>query len=133
MRATNIRELFWIVLRYSVVLVIAIAVFGGLIGFFLAGRPGLIAALIGAGLTFIFSILTVGSVALGARLQLVGFYAVVLGGWIVKILIFAIALFLLQGADFIDGPSLFFSVTATVLATLVVDSVAVLRARIPVV
>lgn len=133
MRATNIRELFWIVLRYSVVLVAAIALVGGLLGFFLAGVPGLLSALIGAGLTFVFSILTVGSIALGARLQLAGFYAVVLGGWIIKVVVFAVALLLLQDADFIDGPSLFFSVTATVLATLVVDSVAVLRARIPVV
>jgi len=47
--------------------------------------------------------------------------------------LFIIAIGTLRGATFIDGPILFFTIVTCVLGGLTIDSLAVLRARIPVV
>ncbi len=131
MRASNLKQLFAMVTKYSLILVAAIAILGGAAGFFLSGTNGLISALIGAAIAFVFSILTILSVFVGSKLDIAGFYAIVLGGWLLKIVIFGIVLVALRGAEFIDGPLLFTTVVVTVIGTLAVDSYAALRARIP--
>lgn len=131
MRASNLRQLFLIVTKYSLLLVGVIAIAGGLIGFLVSGVNGLVSALIGATIAFLFSIMTIISVFFGSKLDITGFYAVVLGGWLVKIVIFGIILVALRGAEFIDGPVLFATVVLTIMGTLAVDSLAALRARMP--
>lgn len=131
MRASNLQQLFSLVTRYSLLLVGVIAVIGGFFGFLLAGANGLISALVGAAIAFLFSIMTIASVYIGSKLDIAGFYAVVLGGWLFKIVIFGIVLIALRGAEFINGPVLFGTVVVTVLGTLAVDSLAAMRARIP--
>lgn len=131
MRASNLQQLFLLVTKYSLLLVGVIAIVGGLIGFLVSGANGLVSALIGATIAFLFSIMTIVSVFIGSKLDITGFYAVVLGGWLVKIVIFGIILVALRGAEFIDGPVLFATVVVTIMGTLAVDSLAALRARIP--
>jgi hypothetical protein len=126
-------NLFTRVLKLGSALIGAIAILGGLIGFFVAGVPGLTSALIGASLTLAFVTRTALSVWLGGKLPLAGFFGVVLGGWLVKIVGFALVIGALKGADFINGPVLFFTLVAAILGTLAVDSVLVLKARIPVI
>ena len=130
-KASN--NLFTRVLTLGSALIGAIAVLGGLIGFLVAGIPGLTSALIGASLTLAFVSLTALSVWLGGKLPLGGYFGVVLGGWLVKIVGFALVIGALKGADFINGPVLFFTLVAAILGTLAVDSVLVLKARIPVI
>jgi hypothetical protein len=131
MRANNLQQLFSLVTRYSLLLVGVIAIIGGVFGFVVDGITGLVSALIGASLAFLFSIMTIGSVYLGGKLDMAGFYAVVLGGWLFKIVVFGIVLIALRGADFVNGVVLFATVVVTVIGTLAVDSLAALRARIP--
>lgn len=126
-------KLFTRVLSLGSALIGAIAVFGGLIGFLVAGLPGLTSALIGALLTLVFVTTTALSVWFGGRLPLGGFFGVVLGGWLFKIVGFALVIASLKGAEFINGPVLFFTLVAAILGTLAVDSVLVLKARIPVI
>jgi hypothetical protein len=130
-KASN--NLFKRVLSLGSALIGAIAVLGGLLGFLLAGAAGLTSALIGAALTLIFVTLTAASVWLGGKLPLGGFFGIVLGGWLIKIIGFALVIAALKGASFINGPVLFFTLVASILGTLAVDSYLVLRARIPVI
>jgi hypothetical protein len=126
-------NLFKRVLSLGSALIGAIAILGGLLGFLFAGAAGLTSALIGAALTLIFVTLTAASVWLGGKLPLGGFFGIVLGGWLIKIIGFALVIAALKGASFINGPVLFFTLVASILGTLAVDSYLVLRARIPVI
>lgn len=126
-------NLFRRVLTLGSALIGAIAVLGGLIGYLVAGTDGLTSALIGAALTLVFVSLTAMSVWFGSKLPLGGFFGLVLGGWLVKIIGFVLVIGALKGADFINGPVLFFTLVAAILGTLAVDSVAALKARIPVI
>lgn len=123
--------LFKQVILRGVLLIAAIAIIGGLVGFLVAAVAGLTSALIGAGLALVFVSLTALSVAIGGRLPLGAFFGIVLGGWILKLVGFVLVIGLLKGADFINGPVLFFTLVASILGTLALDSVAVLKARLP--
>lgn len=130
-RPTNVNELFKQVLLQGTLLGAAIATFGVSVGFIVAGEPGSASALIGAAIAIVFNGMTALSVWIGGKLPLGGFYGVVLGGWIVKIVLFIIVIGLLRGAEFIHGPTLFFTLVASILGGLTIDALAVLRARIP--
>jgi len=118
------------VILMSIAVVAVIAIGGTGFGFLFAGEAGVISALIGAVVALLFSILTVLSFWFGSKLSLGGFMGVVLGGWLVKFVVFAIALFSLRGTDFISGPVFFFSLVAAVLGGLVVDAWVVSKARL---
>lgn len=128
---TNSEQLFSKALRLTAYLAIAIAVAGGALGLLIYGMPGLYSALIGAAVAAVFGTLTILSIRLGSRLGLNGFYALVLGGWLAKILLFALLLGALQSAEIISGPMFFFSVVASVLGGLAIDSYLVLTAKLP--
>jgi hypothetical protein len=130
-KASN--DMFRRVVILGVALSGGIALLGGLIGFFVAGANGLVSALIGASLTAVFGTLTALSVWFGSKLPLGGFFGLVLGGWLVKIIGFAFVIAALTEATFINGPVLFFTLVASIFGTLAVDTVVVLKARIPVI
>jgi hypothetical protein len=125
-------EVFSAVLKQGLLLVAAIAVVGGGVGLAVAGVSGLLSGLIGAGLALLFSTMTALSVKFGGKLSLGGFFGVVLGGWIFKMVVFIAIVAALRGANFIDGPVFFFTLGASILGTLVIDSLIVLKSRITV-
>ena len=129
---TGVAAMFKKVLGWGALLIAAIAVIASLLGWALAGTNGLISALIGAAIAFAFVSLTALSVWLGGKLNLGGFYGVVLGGWILKVLIFLIIVGVLRHADFINGPTLFFTLVASILGSLGIDSWVFLKARLPI-
>lgn len=130
-KATSSRELFRKVLIQSSVLTASVAILGAIFGWLFAGEAGLASAFIGAGMTLVFSSLTVLSVWFGGRLSLGGFFGVVLGGWVLKLVIFIAIVATLKGSAFISGPVLFFALVASILGTLTLEALAVLRSRIP--
>ncbi len=130
---TNIADLLKRVLFRGAILILAVGVIGGVIGYLAVGLPGLFSALIGAAMALLFVSLTALSVLVGGKLNLGGFFAVVMGGWLLKIVIFLILVATLKGADFINGPTLFITLVASILGSLVLDTMAVTKARIPVV
>ena len=131
--STSADHLFKKVLGQTALLTGLIASLGSLAGYFVVGMNGVVSALIGAGLAFAFGALTVVSMIVGRRLSLAGFFGVVMGGWLIKLIGFALLARSLQGAEFINGPVLFLTLVAAILGSLVIDSIAVLSARIPVV
>lgn len=131
MAISSADQLFRKAVVYGTLLAVAIAVIGSLVSLFTVGTPGVYAALIGAAISTSFSLMTIGSVWLGSKLPLNGFYALVLGGWLIKVVLFGVILALLQGATNFNGPVFFFAIVAGVLGGLGIDSWLVLRARIP--
>ncbi len=131
MTPTNSNELFARVLRLGSILIAGVAVLGGAIGFFAASVAGLISALIGAAMALVFVSLTALSVWIGGKLPLGGFFGVVLGTWLVKLIGFFILVLVLKHASFIVGWVLFISIVGAVIGSLAVDAIVVLRSRIP--
>ena len=131
--STSAEQLFKNVLGQTALLTGLIASLGSMAGFIVEGMNGVVSALIGAGLAFAFGALTVVSMMIGRKLSLAGFFGVVMGGWLIKLIGFALLARSLQGAEFINGPVLFLTLVAAILGSLVIDSIAVLSARIPVV
>lgn len=130
---TSADSVFKNALLRGALLIGLIAALGSGIGYLVDGMKGLTSALIGSALALGFTSLTLISLLIGRRLSLAGFFGVVMGGWLVKLLGFALLVGSLQGAEFINGPVLFFSLVAAILGSLAIDSIAVLSARIPVV
>jgi hypothetical protein len=127
----SLEKVFSKVLKLGSALVGAVAVLGAVAGFIFAGVEGALSALIGAALTLLFVSLTVLSVWFGAKLPLGGFFGVVLGGWLAKLLLFVLFISLLKDAEFISGPVLFFTLVVSIFGTLAIDTKIALSARIP--
>lgn len=124
-------KLFATILKQGALLIAVIAAVGGLIGYLVASTNGLVSALIGAAMAFMFVSLTALSVWFGGKLSLGGFFGLVLGGWILKLVAFMVLVASLRTADFIVGPVLFASLVVSILGSLAVDAIAFTKARIP--
>jgi hypothetical protein len=129
---TGIEQLFGRVLKLGSLLIAVIAVVAGGLGWLIVGQRGLVSALIGAGMALVFVSLTALSVWLGGKLNLGGFFGVVLGGWLLKVVGFLVLVFVLKHATFINGPVLFFTLVASVLGSLGIDSWVFMKARLPI-
>jgi hypothetical protein len=126
------RMLLRTVVIWSALATLAIAILGGGLGLLVAGQNGLVSALLGSAIAFAFSLITVLSVVFGSRFSLAGFYGLVLGGWLLKVIVFGAVLVVLRTAEFVHGPTFFFALVAAVIAGLGIDSWVALRARIPI-
>ena len=131
MKLDNAQSVFTKVLKLGSLLIASIAVLGSVIGFFAAGLPGLFGALAGAAIALIFVSLTAVSVLVGSKLSLGGFYGVVLGGWILKLVLFVLAISVLKSIEGLNGVAVFATLVASVLGSLVVDALVVTNSKIP--
>ena len=121
------------VLKLGSLLVLAIALLGSLVGFLVIGTSGVYAALVGSGAAFLFTALTALSVLIGSKLNLAGFLGAVLGGWLVKMVLFLIGFSMLNKAEWLtreSRPIVFFTVVAAVIGGLVIDTIIVSKARL---
>jgi len=99
----------------------------------LTGLPGVYAALIGSGAAFLFTALTALSVLIGSKLNLAGFLGAVLGGWLIKMVLFLIGFSFLNKSDWLtrdSRPIVFFTVVSAVIGGLVIDTLIVSKARL---
>lgn len=116
----------------------AIAVIGGVVGWNLAGWSGLVSALIGAIVAFVFMGVTAASILLGQNLSggsiaSGAFFATVLGAWLLKFALFLVAIFIIKNVTELQPVIALVCVIAAVIGALVSDVVAISRARVPVV
>jgi hypothetical protein len=113
-----------------------IAVVGGVIGFAVAGTEGLLSALLGTLIAVVFMGITAASILLanrfaGSDLFVGAFFGIVLGGWLLKFIVFIVLVVLLRDASWLDTTVLFLSLVAGVIASLVVDVLVVAKSRLP--
>jgi hypothetical protein len=123
-------------LRLGALVAAAVAVLAGGLGLVFAGVPGLVSGLVGAAFALLFlGVTAVGLIAASRSLDTplgpTVFFAVVLGGWIVKLLLFLVAMLLLRDQPWVQPVVLFLAIVATVIGSLAVDVVVVSKARIP--
>lgn len=114
----------------------ALAILGGVIGYLVAGTDGLWSALVGVLVAAAFLGITVASILIANRwygdpLYVPVFFGIVLGGWILKFVVFIVILLVLRGQPWIDPTVFFLAVVVSVLASLAVDVVVLLRMRVP--
>ncbi|MBN9606595.1 MAG: hypothetical protein J0G30_08295 [Actinomycetales bacterium] len=129
------------VLRRSLVAggIVALVVGGvaALLGGLLSGGAGVVAAVLAAVVSALFLGLTAASMLLGGRLAHGDgthpvFWGVVLGGWLVKLLVFVGLLIALRTVSWLDPTVFGLTLVAVVTLTLVSDVVVLARARIPI-
>ena len=121
-------------LRYGTILTIGVVVVGGIIGYLVGGVPGLISALLGAGVTAVFMGLTSGSFVIASRVAklpegIVVYYGIILGTFILKFVIFLVLVISLRYVSWLNPTVFGFTIIAAVLGTLVVDALALQRGR----
>lgn len=123
-------------LRWGGLVTASLAVLLGTIGWFVGGAPGLWSALAGVLLSAMFLAITGISILIANRwfgdpLYVPIFFGIVLGGWLLKFVLFLIILFTLRGQPWLDPMLFFISVVASIVGSLAVDVIAMLRIRTP--
>jgi hypothetical protein len=118
-------------LFFGFLFAVAIAVVGALIGFLVAGPIAAWSAVIGAAMAGVFLGITAASILWAVRYDIVGFFAIVLGAWLLKFVAFIVAAIALRDQPWINPTALFLSLIAGVISSLVVDVVVVMKTRIP--
>ena len=109
----------------------AIAVVGGVIGLLVAGPVAAWSAVIGAVMAGVFLEITALSILIAVRFDIVAFFGIVLGAWLLKFVAFIVAALALRDQPWINPTALFLSLIAGVIASLVVDVVVVMKTRMP--
>lgn len=133
----HVRPVFRRILVWAGLLAVALAVVGGVVGLLVAGTPGLAGGLLGAVLSVVFLGLTALSVLVALRVsrgQMISgaFFGIVMGTWLLKFVLFIVVLVLLRGSGWIDFPTLAVIIIVGVVGSLVIDVVAVAKARVPI-
>ena len=123
------------ILKWGGFLALAIAVIGGVIGFLTAGTPGLVSAVVGTIMSILFMGITAGSIILALRISggpdgIGVFFGIVMGGWLIKFVVFFIIIFALKGQQWVEPMVLFITIVAGVLGSLVIDVVVVAKSRV---
>ncbi|UWF78277.1 MULTISPECIES: hypothetical protein [Microbacterium] len=123
-------------LLWSAVGAAALAVLAGGIGFAAAGADGLWSGLLGVLLAVVFLAITGASILFANRwfgdpLYVQLFFAIVLGGWLLKLGVFVVVMIVLSGQPWIVPMVFFLSIVAGVLMSLVVDVIVLTRMRLP--
>lgn len=109
----------------------AIAVVGGVIGLLFAGPIAAWSAVIGAVMAGVFLGITALSILIAVRFDIVAFFGIVLGAWLLKFVAFIVAALALRDQPWINPTALFLSLIAGVIASLAVDVVVVMKTRMP--
>jgi hypothetical protein len=113
-----------------------LAVIGAVVGWLVAGADGLFSALAGVILAALFLGITATSILIANRwfgdpLFVPIFFGVVLGGWLLKFVVFIVVLLVLRGQAWIEPTVFFVAIVAGVVASLIIDVVILTRMRVP--
>jgi hypothetical protein len=109
----------------------AIAVVGGGVAWLSVGPIGALSVVIGAVMAAVVLGITAASILVAIKYDIVAFFAIVLGAWLIKFVIFLVLAILLRDQPWINISSLFLALIAGVIGSLVVDVVVVMKTRMP--
>ena len=126
----NAGSIFTQILKYTGVLALVIAVVGGGLGYLFAGTDGLWSALVGVGLAILFAAITAASMLVAIRFTLGAFFGIVMGAWLLKLVIFIVLLVVLRDQPFVNDVVLFLALVVSIIGTLAVDALVVVRGRL---
>lgn len=123
-------------LLWSAVATAALAIAGAAVGYAVGGVNGLWSALVAVVLAALFLGFTGASILIANRwygdaLYVPIFFGLVMGGWVLKFVIFIITLLVLRDQPWLNGTVFFVALVASVIVSLVIDVVVMLRMRIP--
>ena len=129
-------KIFRTALIWGGIIAVLIGVVGGIIGWNIDGSIGLTSALIGTVVGAAFLSITAASILFANRysdsdMYVTIFFGVVLGGWLLKFVLFLVLAISLRDQPWINPLILFASVIAAAVATLVVDTIIVMKGRVP--
>ena len=121
---------------WSAIVTGALAVVGAVVGYLVAAESGLWSALVAVLMAAVFLGLTAGTILVANRwygdpLYTPIFFGAVMGGWIVKFALFIVVLFVLRGAPWLNKTVFFIALVVSVLASLAIDVVVMLKMRVP--
>ncbi|MCU1505873.1 MAG: hypothetical protein QOG18_181 [Microbacteriaceae bacterium] len=119
------------ILAWGGILAAVIAVGGSILGFLAAGVPGIVSALIGTAMALIFLGITSLSVVVASKYDMIVFFAIVMGAWLLKFVLFLVLVIILKDQPWIQTTVMFLSLIVAVVGTLVVDVVVIARSRMP--
>lgn len=117
--------------RDGLILVAGLAVLGSVVGYLVAGLPGVWGALVGAALAGLFCGATVVSMMLTVGKGAAATGAVVMGGWLVKMAVLIAVLAVLSRQDFYDRWVLMIVVMVGAIGSALLDYRAVKDGRVP--
>ena len=101
------------------------------IGFLVAGMPGLWGALLGIAIPVAFFSITVIVALITVRVRPEVFGAAILGSWLIKIVVLIAVLAVLSRADFFDRGIFFAAFVVGTVGYLVTEAIIVVRTRVP--
>ena len=126
----NARSIFTKILTYTGLLALVIAVVGGGLGYAFAGADGLWSALVGVALAVVFAGITAASMLVAIRFRLAAFFGIVMGAWLLKLVIFVVLLVLVKDQPFVNDVVLFLALVVSIVGTLAIDALVVVRGRL---
>lgn len=123
-------------LLWSAAATALLAIVGAVVGYLVAGWPGLSSALVAVLLAAVFLGLTGASILIANRwygdpLYVPIFFGAVMGGWLVKFVVFLVVLFVLRGQPWLQPGVFLIALILSVLVSLAIDVVVMTRLRIP--
>ncbi|GAA3898954.1 hypothetical protein [Microbacterium invictum] len=123
-------------LLWSAAATALLAVIGAVVGYAVAGMEGLWSALVAVVLAAVFLALTGITILVANRwygdpLYVPIFFGAVMGGWLLKFVLFIVALMLLRGQEWLNPTVFFIALVVSVVASLVIDVIVMTRMRIP--
>jgi len=121
---------------WGIVGISLVAVVSSVAGALAAGLEGVLGALLGTAVGFAFLALTPLSITWALRagrgdVLRPGFFAVVLGVWLAKFVVFLALVFWLGDVAWADSTTLFLTIVAALLVGLIVEVTVVIRSRPP--
>lgn len=122
--------------KWSAVIGVVLLLTLGSIGAAVDGLNGLLTAVVGVAIGVGFMAITALSIVLANKFSnsemFVGaFFGIVMGGWLLKFVLFIVAMLLLRAAPWVDMGLLFASLIAGIIASLVVDVIVITRSKLP--